>query len=203
MRLDAVPRDKTQGEDADEHAGADNPHLVAEGDGGDDVVDAEAEVHQLDRGDGGPEAARGHFADGGDGLAIGAGFFGGGLGGIGCRRLVPRSEVMRHQVDEVGRAEQLQPGILDDVLREKQGEPTEDIRTDDANAEGPVFLLAGQVRGHRGDGEGVVDGEKALDDDQGDDHRDGFEDHLADFGTENFGKHETRRMPPDERFRKV
>ena len=110
---------------------------------------------------------------------------------------------MGHEVNQIGRTEQFQPGVRDDVLREKEGETPEDVGADDADAEGPVFLFPGQVGGHRGDGEGVVDGEQAFDDDQGDDHRDGFEEDFAEFGSEDFGKHAGRRMPPDREFRKV
>ena len=57
--LDAESCHESEGEDTDEDAGADDPELVRKSDGGDDVVHAEAEVHDFDRDDRGNKSASG------------------------------------------------------------------------------------------------------------------------------------------------
>lgn len=149
---DAGAGDEAEGEDADEDAETDDPEFGTHGDGGDDVVDAEAEVHDFDGDDGGPEAA---FV---------FGVFGAVAVFIACA-----GEVLAHEVDEVGGTADFEPGVFDDPGGEGEAEAAEEVGADDAEFEGEVFLLAGQMAGHGGDGEGVVHAEQSLDDDQRDD----------------------------------
>jgi hypothetical protein len=107
-QLDAVPGDETQCQNPDEDTGADHPHLVAQGHRRDHVVHAEAQVHQLDRRDRGPESAAGGLGDRLPGVVQ-----------LGLSRLVARCEMVGHQVEEIGGTQHLQPGILDDVSRQQ------------------------------------------------------------------------------------
>ena len=136
------PCDQPQGENADKNAGTNDPKIRTEGHGGDHIIHAQAEIHDFDGHDGGPEAAASQAADHVPGsFVFHRPMFG---------------EMAAHQVDQVGGTGDFQPWVGDDERGKSERQSAKDIRADDAPAQGLLFLLARQVVGHGGDAESIV-----------------------------------------------
>ncbi len=133
---DAGTRDEAEREDAEEDPGANDPEFWAEGDSGDNIIHAQAQVHDFDRDDRPQEPAFFSFF----GREIFIRFFFFGMG-----------KMLEHQVEEIGGTEDFQPGVFDDACGKKQAKAAEKISADDAQFEGEVFLFFREVVGHRGD----------------------------------------------------
>ena len=177
--FDGVGGDELEGEDGETDAGVDGPHdegavraFFAEADGGDDIVDAEAEVHEADLDE-----------DGGQADGCGGGFDAGRLalvcGGGGFVGFVAFGEVGSHEIDKVACAEPAYPCIADEPCGCEEGEDAEEVGTGHAEADGFFLFLRREVAGERGDAEHIIHGEEAFDEDEAGDDCEAVEDFLV------------------------
>ncbi len=155
-QADANSRHEPQRQDADEDTGADNPQTFVQGHGCHDVINRQREIHDLDLDDREQEPLNqllaGHTVD----------LFFGLLG-----------QMLRREVEQIGRADELQPVILADVRCQSETDAPEKVRADDPIPQGFLLLMFRQSRSHGRDGHSVIDREQALDDNQRKDDRQG------------------------------
>ena len=141
-------RHEPEGKNPNEDTGADNPELRTHSDGGNDIIHAQAEIHDFNGGDRPEESTLGDF------------------GNVRALGILRASEMIAHEVNQIRRATDFQPGIFDDPCGEGEAEPTKEIGADDTEFEGEIFLAPWQVVRHCGNGECIIHAQQTLDNDQ-------------------------------------
>ena len=141
-------------DDAEDPAGDDDPDLVRHRDRDEDRVDGKDDVGQLHLDDRGPEGAeaeprRRRF----HGPAI-----------LGAAAVA--EEVRVGQIQQVKRADQLDPGELEQVHRQQRRQDAEDERAENAIAQRFLLLVARQAEDENCEHQRVVGAEQPLEQDQ-------------------------------------
>ena len=156
-----------EGKDGQQYAGINGPHdsnpvlLFRQSHGGDDVVYAQAEVHETDlqehSGKRGPHGADLAFL---------------------IRHAVLR-QMRAHEPDEVAGPGPAHPRIAHQPCGDEQGTDAEDISPGKAEADRELLLVLGEFIGQRGNAEHVVHREEAFDDDEAGDNPETGDDFLC------------------------
>ena len=154
-------------DDANRDTDIHGPQIIrAQRNGGHHIVHAETQIHERDHGD---RARKGAMVDVDDLTLI-------------FRDALLSGEVRTHQPDEIQRADEHDPVIIDDVGSEEQSEHPEAISADVADVHRcrPALLI--KMSSHGGDGQRIVHGQQPLDEDQPENHRQGMDKLLPKSG---------------------